>query len=1301
MMIWLLGRTESGAVFLDQPLVSRQIDGLRFRFLLAGNTVCLQTPPGCQRSGPTLLEHGQTLKIRYAEGEQVVLACSSFEEGYDRFQRLCLKETVSLGGSIEDDLYLQDVRIPAQAVVLHPLEKKMTVRKEALLAKNGRPVSGQVPYAWPDHFQMLNLQFVVQEKFLMISCPANLFIRLDPFMARGTSALVFPPVFTPVPRYRRVSLSRSFSTVLEEPLPLEERRHNPLIFSIGPAMTMAAGSLTAGDFSVQQALMNGRSLAESIPVLLMPVIMLAGTVLWQPLQRRYEKRQEEKRKKERLALYQLYLNGLKKEIETFEEEYEKSCREVFTWDFRDIQKHLFQTFPRHQDWLKLRLGRGAAVFSLHLEHSFQLSQRDPLRVRLENLCRQCTRRPDTTILLDLAAHREIYVHPSSWAKVLVLDLLLQFAVYFPPSLAGLVVLADSKWFDRHVELGFLPQTWCHGLRLFASSDIEARQVRRLVEEKKDMHFLVLNVHSPSAVFFSFSNCTLLTVEQEEIPLAADGQLRLEKEKGVFLNENGEQSFLYDPPAIDIDNVLFACLQAGGRQGVKERESPSLLSLYDFREGLDFENLRKESRESLAVPIGRSLLGETMKIDLHEKGHGPHGLIAGMTGSGKSELLLSLLLGLMMTRSPRDLQVVLIDFKGGGLIHLFENENYRLAHIAATLSNLDTGAMERTLASLKRECRRREEAFKRLSTVSGQAVLNLDAYQRIHADWSFAPLASLLVVIDEFAELKKEHPEFMSEIMSLARVGRSLGLHLLLATQKPGGIVDDQIWANCRFKIALKVQSRQDSLEVLQSGEAASLRNPGEFYMLCDGMRTYVKGAYASGPYGHVPPSVALLDRTGTIKQRNGLPADKEESEAAVILEKLRKTDPAPVYPPLWQPMPETCRIMDPARPPLGIGLLDDIENGTTPWYLLKRTHTLMLSVEKEVRNNFLAVCAKVLVRDENEKALLVSLNGGEEVERILKDHACRFSCVQREEEARIRLLTVYIHHHSALTCWLLLGEAGTVVQQEELAALLMRLLREETGRVHVVAAADLCASLPHRFRARFVERIACTGSQEGEASALFESAVHHACCSPWNGLVRRGKEILECVFPRSEEKVDLPLKNGRDVIPVLPGHIPRERIGDLILLGRRLDTFAKVYWPSGKLLRVVALYEEELAQARMTFSGERSFRFLSLKLYQQEGNTDLEKDPVLFIGAGYGEQYVFACAWKKPLEAGQGILFAGLKREVMQLVEGEENGACDSDLSDAGTESGVLSGGGAGVPRQPEAARTASGIIDASPVYHK
>lgn len=1275
MMIWLLGRKESSAVFLDQPLVSRQVDGLRFRFLLDGNAVCLQTPPGCQRSGSTLLEHGQTIIIRHMEGEQVVLACSSFEEGYDHFQRLCLKETVTFGGSIEDDLYLQDARLPAHAVVLHPLEKKMTVQKEALLAKNGKPVSGQVPYAWSDHFQMFNVQFVIQEKFLMISCPANLFVRLDLFTARGTSALVFRPVSTPAPRYRRVSLSRTFSTVLEEPLPFEERRHNPLIFTMGPAMTMAAGSLTAGLFSIQQALLNGRSLAESIPVLLMPVIMLAGAVLWQPLQRHYEKRQEEKRKKERLALYQLYLNGLKKDIEAFEEDYEKNCREVFTWDFRDIEKHLFQSFPRHQDWLKLRLGRGTVAFSMHLEHSFQLSRRDPLYVRLEALCRQCAQRADTTVLLDLAVHREIYVHPSPWTEVLVLDLLLQFAVYFPPALTGLVILADSKWFDRHVELGLLPQTWCHGLRLFASADIEARQVRRRVEEEKDMHFLVLNVHSPFAAFFSFANCTVLTVEQEEIPLEADGQLRLEKEKGIFIDENGAQRFVYEPPVLDVDNILFACVQAGGRQGAGERESPSLLSLYDFREGMDFESLRKESKESLAVPIGCSLLGETIKIDLHEKGHGPHGLIAGMTGSGKSELLLSLLLGLMMTHSPWDLQVVLIDFKGGGLIHLFENENYRLAHIAATLSNLDTGAMERALASLKRECRRREEAFKKLSTVSGHAVLNLDVYRRLHADWNFTPMGSLLIVIDEFAELKKEHPEFMSEIMSLARVGRSLGLHLLLATQKPGGVVDDQIWANCRFKIALKVQSRQDSLEVLQSGEAASLRNPGEFYLLCDGMKTYVKSAYASGPYGHVPPSVALLDYTGSVKQRNGLPADKkDESEAAVILDKLQETDPVPVYPPLWRPMPATCRIMDSARPPLGIGLLDDIENGTTPWYLLRRSHTLMLSMEKEVRNSFLTVCARVLVRDEKDEAFLVSLNGGEGVERILRDHACRFSCVQRQEEIRIRLLADYIHHHPALSCWILLGEVETMVQQEEVAALLMRLLVEEAGRVYVVATADLCASLPHHFRARFVERIACTGSQENEASALFESVVHRSCCSPWNGLVRRKKEILECVFARSEEKVDLPHKNGKDVIPVLPGHIPWEKKGELVLLGMRLDTFAKVYWPAGKLLRVVSLYEEELAQARRIFADVEGFRFLSLKQYQQEGNTDLERNPVLFVGAGYREQYVFACAWKKPLEAGQGILFAGLKREVMQLVEGEENGTCDSDLSYAGKESGVLSG---------------------------
>ena len=93
-----------------------------------------------------------------------------------------------------------------------------------------------------------------------------------------------------------------------------------------------------------------------------------------------------------------------------------------------------------------------------------------------------------------------------------------------------------------------------------------------------------------------------------------------------------------------------------------------------------------------------------------------------------------------------------------------------------------------------------------------------------------PIPHLLIIIDEFAELKKAEPEFMQELISVAQVGRSLGVHLLLATQKPGGVVDDKIWSNSRFRICLKVQEREDSMDMLHNMDACQITQTGRGYL---------------------------------------------------------------------------------------------------------------------------------------------------------------------------------------------------------------------------------------------------------------------------------------------------------------------------------------------------------------------------------------------------------------------------------------------------------------------------------------
>ena len=228
-----------------------------------------------------------------------------------------------------------------------------------------------------------------------------------------------------------------------------------------------------------------------------------------------------------------------------------------------------------------------------------------------------------------------------------------------------------------------------------------------------------------------------------------------------------------------------------------------------------------SHKSLAVPLGVRAKDDYVLLNLHEKAHGPHGLVAGTTGSGKSEIIQSYILSLAVNFHPYEVGFLLIDYKGGGMAGLFKN----LPHLLGMITNLDGSESMRAMASIKSELSRRQKIF------SENNVNHINQYNKLFKSGKASkPLPHLFLISDEFAELKKEQPEFMSELVSAARIGRSLGIHLILATQKPTGVVDDQIWSNSKFKLALKVQDASDSNEVLKTPDAASITLPGRAYL---------------------------------------------------------------------------------------------------------------------------------------------------------------------------------------------------------------------------------------------------------------------------------------------------------------------------------------------------------------------------------------------------------------------------------------------------------------------------------------
>ncbi|MCR4657069.1 MAG: FHA domain-containing protein [Lachnospiraceae bacterium] len=231
--------------------------------------------------------------------------------------------------------------------------------------------------------------------------------------------------------------------------------------------------------------------------------------------------------------------------------------------------------------------------------------------------------------------------------------------------------------------------------------------------------------------------------------------------------------------------------------------------------------RNNTIKSLKIPIGISEDRRIVYLDLHESFHGPHGLVAGMTGSGKSEMLQTIILSIAMTFSPEKASFFLIDYKGGGMAEMFKE----LPHLGGCISNLSGNNIYRAMVSIRSENERRQKLFLDFG------VNRISEYEKKHiAGEVQEPLPHIFIIIDEFAELKKNEPEFMRELVSVAQVGRSLGVHLILATQKPQGTVDDSIWSNARFRICLRVQDKQDSQDMLHKPDAAFLKDAGRAYL---------------------------------------------------------------------------------------------------------------------------------------------------------------------------------------------------------------------------------------------------------------------------------------------------------------------------------------------------------------------------------------------------------------------------------------------------------------------------------------
>lgn len=343
--------------------------------------------------------------------------------------------------------------------------------------------------------------------------------------------------------------------------------------------------------------------------------------------------------------------------------------------------------------------------------------------------------------------------------------------------------------------------------------------------------------------------------------------------------------------------------------------------------------------ALRAPIGLGPGGVPVEVDLRRDG--PHAVIAGTTGSGKSELLQSLVVSFAVRIPPDLLNFLLFDYKGGSAFADVE----RLPHVVGIVTDLDERLSERALVSLRAELRRREQLLAEVGAA------NIAAYQAIARR---VPLANLVIIIDEFHRLVSEMPEFIDQMVLIAQQGRSLGVHLLLSTQKPSGVISEHIRANTNLRICLRVTDEADSRDVLGAPDAAAIPRglPGRLYLrrgsdaleVCQagrvsGARERVTEIVAARPF--YPPLTTRVTARGAVQATLGVegprdaPPPPDEDERAVVVAAMREAAARmrlPQQSAPWQPyLPERLSLAELQQQPddeglaVSLGIVDEPE----------------------------------------------------------------------------------------------------------------------------------------------------------------------------------------------------------------------------------------------------------------------------------------------------------------------------------------------------------------------------------------
>lgn len=680
--------------------------------------------------------------------------------------------------------------------------------------------------------------------------------------------------------------------VIDAPTTPQKSKDMPFLLTVGPSLTMALAMLASVGVTIANVLNDG-GIGSLITSGVMAVSMLAGALLWPSLLRKYNKKQEEKNEQYRRERYSAYLTEKENEIKS---KYERNSRilneyllpspDTLASFVREKNHRLWERTPKDRDFLKIRLGIGEGAFSIDIQspHKGFTLEDDPMLDEAISLRNKYLTMKNVPVSLSLLEKKVIGVVGATFDifKVIVTNIVALHS-FNEVKIALIYDAADAesmKWARD------LPHVWSNDKqqRYVATNRDEAKTLLSNLEETITEREITLqndDIRIPYYVIFVFDEGLIEDLPFRRVLLDSENKLGVssvfwgkhfnsipkeciaivQKDNdtcGIYVkneNDNRFVNFVADEISDkSVDDISIGINKINIKVEKEKANVPEKVSFLDMFKVGNVESLEilnhwrtNISEKSLAAPIGIKTGGDVFELDIHEKYHGSHGLVAGTTGSGKSEFLQAYILSMMIHYSPNEVAFVLVDFKGGDMARPF----LKSPHLAATISNLSGNTLHRALVSLEAEVKNRQHVFNKTAEKLGVDKIDINSYQKYFKEKKIEePLPHLIIVIDEFAQLKAQHPEFMTKLVDIAQVGRSLGIHLILATQRPSGVIDPQIWSNSKFKVCLKVLDKQDSIDMINHPEAALIKQPGRAYVQVgyDEIFEQIQSGYSGADY---------------------------------------------------------------------------------------------------------------------------------------------------------------------------------------------------------------------------------------------------------------------------------------------------------------------------------------------------------------------------------------------------------------------------------------------------------------------